>query len=42
MLCEACGERFKAIGPDGLLPHVIAVHPENSLGRWLMREARRL
>jgi hypothetical protein len=43
MLCEACGERFKAIGTDGLLPHVIAAHPKTPIAhiaQWVMGEAR--
>jgi hypothetical protein len=38
VLCPVCWKRFETEGPHGVLPHLVAKHPESDVGRRILRE----
>lgn len=37
-ICPECGAIYNTEGPFGVLPHVIAFHPESETAQRIMRE----
>jgi hypothetical protein len=33
--CPVCGVSFEAVGPDGVLVHLLASHPRTAAARWV-------
>ena len=33
--CPVCGVSFEAVGPDGVLVHLLASHPRSAAARWV-------
>jgi hypothetical protein len=42
IVCTYCGAVVAPDGPDGLIVHLLAFHPDTPDAQWVMREVARL
>jgi len=36
--CSVCDQELPLLGPDGVIVHLLAIHPNSAEARWVMNE----